>query len=107
MPREERIYACAKSFQLFAQFYFTRFTNRPAPFHEDFFHDFEDLVYGRVKDAALLAYRESAKASITKALSTNAAATSCLLARPWPLTDNSPSKPVLSAGTSSTRESGS
>jgi hypothetical protein len=65
--REERIYATAKSFQLFALFYFTRcFTYKPAPFHEDFFQDFEDLVYGRLKDAAWLAYRESAKTSIAK-----------------------------------------
>lgn len=65
--REERIYACARSFKLFAIYYFTKyFTYQLAPFHDDFFQDLEDLVYGRVKDAAWLTYRESAKTSIAK-----------------------------------------
>src|SRR5258707_7333867 len=65
--REERIYATARSFKLFAIYYFTKyFTFQPAPFHDDFFQDFEDLVYGRIKDAAWLAYRESAKTSFAK-----------------------------------------
>jgi hypothetical protein len=63
--RDERVNACAKSFKLFAIFHTTRyFTFRPAPFQEDFFQDFEDLVYGKVKDAVWLAFRESAKTSI-------------------------------------------
>lgn len=65
--REERIYACAKSFKLFAVFYFTKyFTFQPAPFHDQFFDDFQALVEGRVKEAAWIAYRESAKTSIAK-----------------------------------------
>jgi hypothetical protein len=65
--REERIYATSKSFKLFCVFYFTKyFSYQPAPFHDDFFQDFEDLVYGRIKDAAWIAYRESAKTSIAK-----------------------------------------
>jgi hypothetical protein len=65
--REERIYAIARSFKLFAVFYFTKyFTYQPAPFHDDFFQDFEDLVYGRIKDATWMAYRESTKTSIAK-----------------------------------------
>src|SRR5258705_13614199 len=65
--REERVYATAKSFKLFCIFYFTKyFIYQPAPFPDHFFQDFEDLVYGRVKDAAWLAYRESAKTSIAK-----------------------------------------
>ena len=53
--REERVYATARSFKLFAIFYFTKyFTYQLAPFHDDFFQDFEDLVYGRVKDAKVL-----------------------------------------------------
>src|SRR3954471_12169818 len=65
--REERVYACAKSFKLFAIFYFTKyFTYQPAPFHDDFFDDFEALVEGRLKEAAWIAYRESAKTSIAK-----------------------------------------
>ena len=65
--REERVYATSKSFKLFCVYYFTKyFTYQPAPFHDDFFQDFEDLVYGRVKDATWIAYRESAKTSIAK-----------------------------------------
>src|SRR5256885_10788341 len=65
--RDERTYACAKSFKLFAIFYATRyFTYKPAAFHDDFFQDFEDLVTGNVKEAAWIAYRESAKTSIAK-----------------------------------------
>src|SRR6266550_643278 len=64
---EERVYACAKSFKLFAIFYFTKyFTYQPAPFHDDFFQDFEDLVTGKLKEAAWVAYRESAKTSLAK-----------------------------------------
>ncbi|TCU78866.1 hypothetical protein EDE08_101648 [Bradyrhizobium sp. R2.2-H] len=63
--REERVYACAKSFKLFCVFYYSRyFRYQLAPFHDDFYQDFEDLVYGRIKDAAWVAYRESAKTSI-------------------------------------------
>jgi hypothetical protein len=63
--REDRAYACARSFHLFAVCYFTRyFTFPPAPFHQDFFQDFEDLVYGRVKAATWITFRESAKTSI-------------------------------------------
>jgi len=65
--RDERVYACAKSFHLFAVYYFTKFFSyKSAPFHEDFFQDFEDLVTGKLKDAVWLAYRESAKTSIAK-----------------------------------------
>jgi hypothetical protein len=65
--RDERVYACAKSFKLFAVCYFTKyFSYKPAPFHDDFFQDFEDLVYGRVKEAVWVAFRESAKTSIAK-----------------------------------------
>jgi hypothetical protein len=63
--REERAYACARSFKLFAICYFTKyFTHKPAPFHDDFYTDFEDLVYGRITQAAWVAYRDSAKSSI-------------------------------------------
>src|ERR1051326_2735699 len=65
--REERTYACARSFKLYAIYYFTRyFSYRSAPFHDDFFQDFEDLVTGKLKEAAWIAYRESAKTSIAK-----------------------------------------
>jgi hypothetical protein len=65
--REERVYACSRSFFLFAAYYFTKyFTFRPAPFHELFYQDFQELVTGTVKEAAWIAYRESAKTSIAK-----------------------------------------
>src|SRR5438045_1796872 len=60
--RDERTYACAKSFKLFAIFFATRyFTYKPAPFHDGFFQDFEAVVTGELKEAAWIAYRESAK----------------------------------------------
>lgn len=65
--RDERVYACARSFRLFAVYYFTRyFTYKAAPFQLDFFDDFEALVTGELKEAAWIAYRESAKTSIAK-----------------------------------------
>lgn len=66
--REERTYACAKSFALFRLYYFTHFyTFKPAPFHTDFEQDIQDLVDGNLKEAAHIAFRESAKTSIMKA----------------------------------------
>jgi hypothetical protein len=65
--REERMYATSRSFFLFAAYYFTKFFQfRPAPFHELFYEDFENLVAGALKEAAWIAYRESAKTSIAK-----------------------------------------
>jgi hypothetical protein len=65
--REERAYATSKSFKLFCVYYFTKYFTYPiAPYHDDFFRDLEDLVYGRVKDATWIAFRESAKTSIAK-----------------------------------------
>jgi len=65
--RDERVYACSRSFFLFAAFYFTKFfTFKPADFHEAFYEDFQHLVIGTLKEAAWIAYRESAKTSIAK-----------------------------------------
>jgi hypothetical protein len=65
--REERMYACSRSLFLFAAYYFTKFFNfRPAPFHEQFYEDFEGLTAGRLKEAAWIAHRDSAKTSIAK-----------------------------------------
>ena len=65
--RDERVYACAKSFTLFKFYYFTKyFTYKPAPFHEDFDQDVEDLVYGRIKDVGWIIYREGSKTSHAK-----------------------------------------
>ena len=66
-PRDEGVYASARSIFLFAIFYFTKyFTWRPAPFHEAFYDDFKKLVIGERKEAAWIAYREAAKTSIAK-----------------------------------------
>lgn len=63
--REQRAYACARSFELFAIYYFTKYFTFPAaPFHHDFFQDFQDLVEGRVRSGAWVTFRESAKTSI-------------------------------------------
>jgi hypothetical protein len=65
--REERMYATSRSFFLFAAYYFTKFFQfRPAAFHKLFYEDFENLVAGALKEAAWIAYRESAKTSIAK-----------------------------------------
>src|SRR3954466_11788186 len=65
--RDERLYACAKSFTLFKFYYFTKyFSYRPAPFHEEFDQDVEDLVYGRIKDVGWIIYREGSKTSHAK-----------------------------------------
>lgn len=65
--RDERAYACARSFKLFAIYYFTKyFSYRSAPFHDDLFQDFEDLTYGRTKEGVWVIFREGAKTSIAK-----------------------------------------
>ncbi len=65
--RDERVYACGKSFTLFKYYYFLKyFTYKAAPFHEDFDQDLEDLVYGRVKDVGWIIYREGSKTSHAK-----------------------------------------
>ena len=65
-PRDERVYACSRSFFLFAAYFTKFFQFRPAPFHEQFYEGFEHLVAGVLKEAAWIAYRKSAKTSIAK-----------------------------------------
>lgn len=63
--RQQRAYACARLFELFAFYYFTKYFTFPAaPFHHDFFQDFQDLVEGRVRAGTWITFRESAKTSI-------------------------------------------
>lgn len=79
--RDERVYLTAKYFKLYCIYYFTKyFTHRAAPFHELFYKDFEDLVYGRITLAAWIAMRDSAKTSIagTMGLSWLAARKVCI-----------------------------
>ena len=65
--KAQRIYACEKSFPHFAYYYFVEyFTYKSAPFHWDFYEDCQKLSDGRLKEAAWIAFRESAKTSIAK-----------------------------------------
>ena len=65
--KEQRVYACEKSFPHFCYYYFTEyFTKKSAPFHWDFFQDCQDMVDGKLKEVAWIAFRESAKTSVAK-----------------------------------------
>jgi len=65
--KEQRVYACGKSFPHFCYYYFVEyFTYKSAPFHWDFFEDCAKLADGRLKEAAWIAFRESAKTSMAK-----------------------------------------
>lgn len=65
--KSQRIYACGKSFPHFAIWYFTEyFTYKAAGFHWDFYDDCQKLTDGRLKEAAWITFRESAKTSIAK-----------------------------------------
>lgn len=64
---EERRYLGSLSFMAFASYYFLDyFTYKPAEFHHDFNNDLHDLVEGRIKEVAWIAFRESAKTSYAK-----------------------------------------
>lgn len=64
---DQRKYACSKSLLLFAVYYFSEyFTYRIPEFHYDFYDDAEALANGTMKEAAWIAFRESAKTSIAK-----------------------------------------
>lgn len=64
---EERRYLCEQSFILFAIFYFKDyFKYSLAPYHYDFSQDLHDLVDGKVREIAWIAYRESAKTTFAK-----------------------------------------
>lgn len=63
----ERTYLCSRDFSLFMCYYFTEYLKYPfAPFHYDFFRDVKDLMEGNIREAAWIAFRESAKTSIAK-----------------------------------------
>lgn len=64
---DQRKYACSRSLLLFAVYYFSEyFTYRIPEFHYDFYDDAEALASGTMKEAAWIAFRESAKTSIAK-----------------------------------------
>lgn len=67
----ERDHICRQSFAYFAIYYFSEyFTYKPASFHWDFFYDCQRLVNGKLREAAWIAFRESAKTSIAKMFAT-------------------------------------
>lgn len=64
---EERKYLFGKDFSLFMCYYFLDYIKYPfAPFHYQWFQDFQDLTDGKIKELALIAFRESAKTSMSK-----------------------------------------
>jgi len=64
---DERKYLGSLSFMAFASYYFLEyFTYPPADFHKDFNNDLHDLVEGRIREVAWIAFRESAKTSYAK-----------------------------------------
>ena len=63
----ERTYICSKDFSIFFAYYFTEYIKYPfAPFHYEMFEDIKDLMEGKYREAAWIAFRESAKTSIAK-----------------------------------------
>lgn len=65
--KEERRFLAEQSFMLFAIYYFSEyFKFGVADFHRDFNNDLHDLVAGRIKEVAWIAFRESAKTSYAK-----------------------------------------
>jgi hypothetical protein len=65
--RDERKYLCEKDFSLFFCYYFTEYINYPfAPFHYGMFDDIRDLMEGKYREVAWIAFRESAKTSFSK-----------------------------------------
>ena len=64
----ERTFLCENDFKLFFVYYFVDYVKFGfAPFHFDFFQDIKDLMDGKIKECAWIAFRESAKSSIAKA----------------------------------------
>jgi len=65
--KAERLYLCEKDFSLFFTYYFVDYYKYQfAPFHYEFFQDIKDLMEGKYREVAWIAFRESAKTSIAK-----------------------------------------
>lgn len=65
--KEERVFLAEHSFMLFAIYYFKEYFTYPiAEFHKDFNNDLHDLVEGKIREVAWIAFRESAKTSYAK-----------------------------------------
>lgn len=64
---EERRYICERDFSVFFLYYFLEYVKYPfAPFHFKMFDDIKDLMTGDIREVAWIAFRESAKTSISK-----------------------------------------
>lgn len=65
--KEQRRYLCERDFSLFFTYYFLEYIKYPfAPFHFLMFDDIRDLLDGRIREVAWIAFRESAKTSVSK-----------------------------------------
>jgi phage terminase large subunit-like protein len=65
--KDERMYLCSKDFRLFLCYYFTEYIKyRFSDFHFEWFNDFDDLINDRIRELAIIAFRESAKTSFAK-----------------------------------------
>lgn len=65
--KDERKFLCENDFSLFFCYYFSEYIKYPfAPFHFNMFEDVKDLMSGKVREVAWIAFRESAKTSISK-----------------------------------------
>lgn len=63
----ERVYLCGMEFSLFLCYYGIDYIKYPfAPFHFEFFQDIRDLMNGKYREVAWIAFRESAKTSFAK-----------------------------------------
>ena len=64
---EERRYLFEQSPKHFAYYYFTEYFHyQPAPFHQDMWDDYKQLMDGDLTEIAWIMFRESAKTSIAK-----------------------------------------
>lgn len=67
LDKTGRVYICGQDFSMFFLYYFGSYYKYPfADFHYDFFQDIEDLMEGKYREVAWIAFRESAKTSVAK-----------------------------------------
>lgn len=65
--KTERVFLSEHSFGLFCLYYFSQYFEYPlAKYHYDFFDDLHDLIDGKIREVAWIAFRESGKTSISK-----------------------------------------